>query len=104
MESFLKSSYKDMCPPSRLLQLPDRITFTGGIDAMCEKSYLLEINYVPCDSILGYDFFSGGVIVHADSVLISDPDWFKPNADPPVEFKEDEHGNLIRYYPPKGKE
>jgi len=95
MSSFLKSVYQE-CPASTLLYLPDRIIFIGGIDAKCEKSNICEIVYIPCDSLYGYDFFSGGVIVQADTVLISDPEWYIPNHQPPIIFKEDENGHFIR--------
>lgn len=40
-----------------------------------------------------YDFYSGGVLLETDSVTIKDPDYFKPV--PPIEFIEDENGNLL---------
>ncbi len=92
------------CPEIKLQNLPDRITFLGNLDANCDRSNMFYINYTPCDSLYGYDFYFGGVIVQADSVVISDPVWFKPNPDATMMFKEDEHGNFIRYYPPKKKD
>lgn len=39
-----------------------------------------------------YGFYSGGVIVQGELLEVKDPDYFKPV--PPIEFIEDENGNL----------
>ncbi|HSF90324.1 MAG TPA: hypothetical protein VLA46_12955 [Saprospiraceae bacterium] len=44
------------------------------------------------DEELFYKFYSGGVIVQGELLKVKDPDYFKPV--PPIEFIEDENGNI----------
>lgn len=84
------------CPPCEMMDLFDRLTALGGMDALCAKAYMISTSPVDCDSFLPYDYFGGGVIVNAQRVETIDPEWFVPSPDAHVRYMIDDNGNLIK--------